>query len=143
MALAAIFPIGLPCQGFIELPHKPADGVKPLAPLPYQLLHHNQLGLNQGFPLVPAPYQQRPLKQGSPALGHLPRAPAGSCIGFHFEHQMIMVAHHRIGADADGKQTRQLAQLVDYPLAPVLVTLARMTIFPTQKARRTQRLTTW
>jgi hypothetical protein len=45
-----------------------------------------------------------------------------------------MVAHHCIGADTDGKQPRQLAQLVDHPLAPILVTLTRMGVFPTQES---------
>ena len=37
---------------------------------------------------------------------------------------MIVIAHHGIGADTDGKDLRQLAQLVGNPLASVLVALA-------------------
>ncbi|MNT35556.1 hypothetical protein D3C72_1715870 [compost metagenome] len=108
MALAAILPIGLPRQGFVKQPHKPTDGVQAFTPLLYQLLHDHQLGLNQRFPLIPAPHQQRPLEQCRPALGHFPLAPAGSGILLDLEHQMIVVAHHRIGTNTDGKQPRQL-----------------------------------
>jgi len=38
---------------------------------------------------------------------------------------------------------RQLAQLVDHPLAAMLVTLPRVDTFLHSKARRSQRLTTW
>ncbi|MOA61346.1 hypothetical protein D3C78_1864620 [compost metagenome] len=46
---------------------------------------------------------------------------------------MIVIAHHGIGADADGKDLRQLAQLVGNPLAPVLVALAGVIILATKK----------
>ncbi|OLF21284.1 hypothetical protein BSP75_12365 [Aeromonas sp. YN13HZO-058] len=46
---------------------------------------------------------------------------------------MIVIAHHRISTNADCKQPRQLPQLVDHPLTPMLVTLARMGIITTQK----------
>ncbi|MNR52345.1 hypothetical protein D3C85_1721770 [compost metagenome] len=45
-------------------------------------------------------------------------------VGLYLEYQVIVIAHHGIGADADGKDLRQLAQLVGNPLAPVLVALA-------------------
>lgn len=96
-------------------------------------MHHSEFRLNQGFPLIPASYQQRPLEQRSPTLGHLPLAPIGSGIRLDLEHQVIVIAHHRIGTNTDGKQSRQLAQLVHYPLAPMLVTLAGVGIFPAQK----------
>gem|GEM_PF-6554635 len=37
---------------------------------------------------------------------------------------MIVVAHHRISADADGQQPRQLTQPIDHPLATMFVALA-------------------
>ena len=46
---AAVFPIGLPSQVSLSNRTKPADGMKALPPLPYQLLHHSQFGLNQGL----------------------------------------------------------------------------------------------
>ena len=64
------------------------------------------------------------LKQAGPAFSHLPFIPFMGNVGLHLEYQMIVVAHHGIGADADGKDLRQLAQLVGNPLASVLVALA-------------------
>ena len=68
---AAVFPIRLPSQGFVEQPHKPADGMQALPPLPYQLLHHSEFRAQSGIPLIPASCQQRPLEQRRPTLGHL------------------------------------------------------------------------
>ena len=50
-----------------------------------------------------------------------------------FEHQVIVVAHDRIGADIDRKQRGQQANTVHDPLAPVLVALAGVMIHPAQK----------
>jgi len=44
-----------------------------------------------------------------------------------------VIAHHGIGADADGKDLRQLAQLVGNPLAPVFVALAGVLILTAEK----------
>ena len=105
--------------------------MEPFTPPPYQLLDDRQLWFNQGFPLIPTPHQQWPLEQRGPTLGHLPLIPVNGFVSLHFQYQMIVITHHRIGADTDGKQSRQLTQLVDNPLAAMLVTLARVGIFPT------------
>ncbi|MNY50794.1 hypothetical protein D3C86_1863300 [compost metagenome] len=95
-----------------------------LPPLGDQLVHNVQLGCYQFLSLIPAPHQQGPLEQAGPALCHFPFTPLMGNVGLHLEYQMIVIAHHGIGADADGKDLRQLAQLVGNPLASVLVALA-------------------
>ncbi|MNQ82023.1 hypothetical protein D3C85_1557470 [compost metagenome] len=54
-------------------------------------------------------------------------------VGLHLEYQVIVIAHHGIGADADGKDLRQLTQLVGNPLASVLVALAGVIILAAEK----------
>jgi len=117
--------------------------VQPFTPRSDKRPDYFKLGINQGFMLIPTPYQQRPLKQRRLTLGYFSLTPVGGGFEIDFEYQVIVVAHHRIGAHPDGKLALQLTKPVDNPLAPVLIAIARMCILSTQEGTRTQRLTTW
>jgi len=59
-----------------------------------------------------------------PASNHLALAPGGGGFVVHVEDDVVVVAHHRIGADVDAEDVAQGFHLANQPLATVFVVLA-------------------
>jgi hypothetical protein len=78
-------------------------------------------------------HQQRPIEQLRPAAQRLFVAPALRPLGIDAQHQVIVVAHHRVSGHVDGEHPGQLFDPIHDPGPAMVVVLAGDRIIAAQK----------
>ena len=78
--------------------------------------------------------QQAALEQLVPALDDFGIAPGQALFQVYMQNDMIVVAHHRIGGDIDGKDASQHQQAVFDPLPAMFETADAVAVLAAQKS---------
>jgi hypothetical protein len=76
--------------------------------------------------------EQRAFEQGTPPIHDIVIAKTFYLVRTKLEHEVIVIAHHRVGANVDCKERGEKSNSVYDPLAAVFVALARVVIHPAQ-----------
>ena len=63
----------------------------------------------------PPPYDVRAFEKSKPTIGHFVVGPAGAGVSIDLYDDVIVVAHHGVGIDIDGKSISQLFDAIDDP----------------------------
>ncbi|MFD2311582.1 hypothetical protein ACFSKX_14230 [Microbulbifer halophilus] len=77
--------------------------------------------------------QSGAFEQPVPALYDLQGIPLAGLVPIDMEHNMVVVAHHRIAADIQREDLSQLQQAILDPLAAVVKRLSGTLVLPAQK----------
>jgi len=129
-----VFGIGLASNRLVEAPHEPGQIEQPRPVLADLLVHDRLLGRRQRFGTGKKTANQRiAAEQLQPAFSNFPVAPLKRPVLVHPDHQVQVIAHHRIGADLDGKDPLQLEDPLPNPPSPMAEIAPRQPIHPAQE----------
>ena len=119
-----VLPVGLAGDGFVQDAHEPGDVGEAGAPF----LDDFPGFFVRRFGVVLAPevtlHQHGGAEQLGPALDDFPLGPDTRGVGIDAQDEVVVVAHHRVGADVHAEDGGQGLDLADQPLAAVFVVLA-------------------
>jgi hypothetical protein len=98
-----VLPIGQACNRLIQATHEPGHIRQSLAPATDQLIRQQALTLRQHGTGQPLTHEWRTGKQLEPTLGYFMRIPVLSCLSVDAHDYMVVIVHHGIGTQVDGK----------------------------------------
>ena len=118
---AGIFPVRSPCDGLIERLHEPGEAAEPHAASDESVrVAKKSLFLGPAASLIGLTVNGG-WKQADPAHRDFFVCPCSGGDRIDPQDDVYMVAHHRIGIHADGKDISQFQQALLDPLPPVFV----------------------
>ena len=116
-----VFPVGASGDRLIERFHEPGEAAESHAASDKSVCIAEQRLFLQAAAHVIHFSVNGCRKQANPTYRNFFVRPCGRRDRIDTQHDMYMVAHHRVGVHANGKDLRQLQQALLYPLAPMLI----------------------
>ncbi len=133
VAGAAVFPIGLSRDGFVEALHEPAEALEPLPKDRRSRGERFEFGGRECPTVEVVPHEQRASVQCGPTLQYLVVRPGRGFVRVQANHQVIVIAHDGVGAKLDTEDRTQDANAIFEPLSSVLETPSRRPVDPAQE----------
>ena len=126
---AVVFLVGTTRLGFVQAPHEPTDIHQSIAPalddpLGFVLLCKGALAFHISLD------KRRQGKELCPSRNDLLLTPLLRAQRIDKENRVIVIRHHRIGADVHGKDQTQLPESIDHPLLSVRVVASCVLVVP-------------
>lgn len=78
-------------------------------------------------------HQQGASEQDGPPIQHLDVRPVSRLVRLELHHEVVVIAHHRVGTDRDAEDRGQDSDSIFNPAPAVLVALARVPIDAAEK----------
>src|SRR5690606_19629071 len=111
-----------PCQVLVQAAHVPTDIAQPLSPSLDDSLCRRALGV-QRLTAAPTLHERGCSKQPCPSLYHFGLRPTACLRGIDVQHEVIVIAHHGIGAYLDREVRAQLLDASQHPLLAMRIVL--------------------